>query len=147
MRVIYGLVAIGAACLATGVTAKDWYTDKLFRDAYDDRYWSSAAFVLITAINGTTGEEMTGCTTIGSLTGAISIENGWPFDAAHRGAVEERVFARPDRRFVFNRAEALAALGFQAMGENEGACQILRAGISAYREDRTSQIKSGRPGA
>lgn len=147
MRVIYGLVTIGAACLATGATSKDWYSDKLFRDAYDDRYWSSAPFVLITAINGKTGEERTGCTTIGALTGAITIENRWPFDAAHRAAVEESVFARADRRFVFNRAEALAASGFQVMSENEGACQFLRSGIPAYREDRSSQIRPGRPGA
>jgi hypothetical protein len=146
-RIVFALLSVGATLLAaTGATAQDQNQDKLFKDAYDDRYGSSQPLILITVVNGITGQENNGCTTIGSLTGAINVENGWPFDAAHRADVEGQVFSSENRRFVFYRAEAIKASSFAFMKRYEDGCKLLRAGKPAYVEDRTGQIRAGRPG-
>ena len=147
-QVPISLALIVAAIQLPVAQAPAVYTDAMYQDAVTDRGWSSPPYVLVTIVNGATGEAKTGCTNIGALGSAIYLEKGWPFDGSlqHYRETDSILRKQRDRRFVFNQPAALAGAGFFLMKQDKEACAFLRKGMRAFVDDRTRRTILGRPG-
>lgn len=147
MAAIGGVAAIGSAAVAQHVLVQNQAN---FRAALENTS-TSPSFILITIIDGRSGARWTGCTMAGFLLHAIAKEEGIDrtdhhgimfLDVAKR--VKAKALASNDHIYILLKPEALAAVPME--GEQfDRACEIIRAGLPAYMQDRTGQISTGWP--
>jgi hypothetical protein len=100
--------------------------------------------VLITVVDGNTGQASTGCTLAPFLLGAIHREYGFAYDMDSIAKAVDIALHSPDHRYVFKKPEALANVRFNEW-ESSQACKIIRSGSPAFMADITGIIQAGQP--
>lgn len=113
---------------------------KQFEEAVDNDS-TNDSFVLVRVADKSSGVAKTGCIEANLLLGAIHIENGLDYDASGMKRARELALSADGHRFAFSNPAALSNVGYQTLGStNEEACEIIRGGRGAYRNDMSGQI-------
>lgn len=125
------------------------YSDQLYRQAVFDRENTAVPYVLVTIVDGISGQSRHGCTGIAGLAAAVALKRGWnTLDSdARQEKLTNILLETPARRFVFTTPRLLAGAGFYETKRDEEACALLRRGIPAFAADISGQTVAGRPGA
>jgi hypothetical protein len=106
---------------------------------------SSPSFILITVVDGRTGETRTGCTLAPFLVEAIILERGLGHSPESRARAKAVARQNSEHRFTFSTPAALRNVPFGPDQKSEEACRVLRQGFSARLADRTGQVIAGDP--
>jgi hypothetical protein len=132
--------------------------DDLYAQALSDSRTTSPPYVLITIVDGVSGEERTLCTTANHLLVAIHYEHGLAYDAESIRRANEIALANSSHRFTFSNPEARANIPVRYTAEELRQAKALyapygkdelQAILSAplSRESPRQRIRSFLPGA
>ena len=131
------------SCPSIGAAGDVIQSQRDFEAALADES-TSPSFVLVTIVDGRSGEERTGCILAPFLLGAIHLERHLPYSRAAMDEGRRIAEAQTDHRFVFRDPAALHNVSFARLGAgNEAACRLIRAGRQAYMADITGEIRGG----